>query len=167
MELRIGSHRWADRAPDWPAAAVAGFVAGAVLMVLELLWSSLVVGTSPWGTSHKIAAILRGADALRSTGFSVGVVALALVIHYILGIVFGMLLCAVIAPFRMDSSLGMALLVGALFGLALYLFDFYGMTRFLPWFVDMRGMATLAAHLIFGMTAAAMYWKLKRPDVER
>jgi hypothetical protein len=41
------------------------------------------------------------------------------------------------------------------------------MTFFLPWFVDMRGMATLAAHLIFGMTTATMYWKLKRPDVER
>jgi hypothetical protein len=167
MELHIGSHRWAHRAPDWAAAAVAGFVGGAALMVLELLWSSLVLGTSPWATSHKIAAILSGTDALRSTGFSVGVVALALVIHYILGIIFGMLLCAVIARLRMDSSLGPALFVGALFGLALYLFNFYGMTFFLPWFVDMRGMATLAAHLIFGMTTATMYWKLKRPDVER
>jgi uncharacterized membrane protein len=167
MEVHIGSHRWEHRAPDWPAAAVSGFVAGAVLMVVELLWTSIILGISPWGTSHKIAAILMGADALQSTGFSIGSVALALAIHYVLGIVFGLLLCAVIAPMHMDSSLGLALLVGAVFGLALYVFNFYGMTFFLPWFVDMRGLATLVAHLVFGMTAAAMYWKLKPPDVER
>jgi hypothetical protein len=166
MELDIGSHRWEQRAPDWPAAAVAGFVAGAVLMVLELLWTSLILGISPWGTSHKIAAILMGPDALQSTGFSIGIVALALAVHYVLGIVFGVLLCAIIAPMRMDSSVGLALLVGAVFGMALYVFDFYGMTLFLPWFVDMRGLATLVAHLVFGMTAAAMYWKLKRPKAE-
>jgi hypothetical protein len=167
MELHIGSHRWAYRSPDWPAAAVAGFVAGAVLMVLELLWVSLVVGASPWGTSSRIAAILMGPDALQSTGFSVGVVALALIIHYILGIAFGLVLCAILAPFHLDENLGIALTVGALFGLALYLFNFYGMTRLLPWFVEMRGMATLAAHVVFGMTTAAMYWKLKRPDANR
>lgn len=167
MELHLESHRWAHRAPDWPAAAVSGFVAGAVLMVLELLWSSFVAGTSPWDTSHKIAAILMGQEALQSSGFSVGIVALALIIHYLLGIAFGMVLCAVIAPFRLDSSIGLELLIGALFGVGLYLFNFYGMTRLLPWFTDMRGMATLVAHLIFGVTAAAMYWKLKRPDVER
>jgi hypothetical protein len=167
MELDLSSHRWAHRAPDWPAAAVAGFVAGAVLMVLELLWSSLVVGTSPWIASRKIAAILMGTDVLQSTGFNLGAVALALVIHYVLGIVFGMILCALIAPFHMDSSLGLVLLTGAVFGLMLYVFNFYGMTRFLPWFVDMRGLATFVAHLVFGITAAAMYWKLKRPDGER
>jgi hypothetical protein len=166
MELHLGSHRWAHRAPDWPAAAVSGFVAGAVLMVLELLWSSLIVGSSPWVTSHKIAGILMGEDALQSSGFSIGIVTLALVIHYLLGIVFGMILCAVIAPFRLDSSMGLELLIGALFGIALYLFNFYAMTLVLPWFKDMRGMETLIAHLIFGMTAAGMYWYLKRPEAE-
>jgi hypothetical protein len=167
MELHIGSHHWAYRSPDWPAAAVAGFVAGAGVMVLELLWVSLVVGASPWETTSKIAAMLMGPEVLQSTGFSVGVVTLALIIHYILGIAFGIVLCAILAPFHLDSNLAIALLVGALFGLALYLINFYGMTRLLPWFVEMRGMATLAAHLVFGMIAAAMYWKLKRPDANR
>jgi hypothetical protein len=27
----------------------------------------------------------------------------------------------------------------------------------------MRGWSTLAAHLIFGMSAAIIYWKLERP----
>ena len=36
MELRMHSHHYVARQPDWIAAAVAGFVAGAVVMVMEL-----------------------------------------------------------------------------------------------------------------------------------
>jgi hypothetical protein len=55
MELHMHSHRWEQRMPDWTVAAVSGFAAGAVLMVLELLWSTIIQGTSPWVTSHMIA----------------------------------------------------------------------------------------------------------------
>lgn len=164
MELHMHSHRLEARVPDWPAAAVAGFVAGAVLMVLELLWASMMPGASPWITSHKIAAIVMGQDVLQTTGFSVGVVAVALATHYVLGILFGIVLAAIIAPFHFDSSSGMVLLVGAVFGVLIYLFDFYGMVRLFSWFADMRGWATFIAHLIFGMAAAIMYWQLERPQ---
>jgi hypothetical protein len=165
MELRTHSHRWEHRAPDWPAAAVSGFVAGAVLMVLELLWSTIAAGTtSPWMTSHMIAAIVVGPDALQVTDFSFSLVAVALATHYVLGIVFGLVLAAIIAPFHLDSSAGMVLLIGAVFGLAIYLLNFYGMVRFFPWFADVRSWATLLAHMIFGMAAAVMYRKLERPD---
>jgi hypothetical protein len=167
MELHIHSHRWERRVPDWTAAAVSGFAAGAVLMVLELLWSTIAMDASPWTASHMIAAITMGPDTLQSTDFSVGVVAVALITHYVLGIVFGMVLCAIIAPFHFDSSIGMVLLVGALFGLALYLFNFYVMVQFFTWFADMRGWPTLVAHLIFGMAAAVMYWKLERRGLDQ
>ncbi len=48
-------------------------------------------------------------------------------------------LCAFIAPFQHDSSVGMSMLAGAVFGLVVYLFNFYVMTRVFPWFVDARG----------------------------
>lgn len=163
MELHMHSHHLENRLPDWPAAAVSGFAAGAVMMVLELLWSSIFQDTSPWATSHMIAAIVMGPDALQSTTFNIGVVAVALGTHYVLGIVLALILAAIIAPFHFDSSVGMVLLTGAVFGLAVYLFNFYGMVRFFSWFADMRGWATLAAHLVFGMSAAIIYWKLERP----
>jgi len=162
MELHMHSHRWEHRLPDWVAAAVSGFVAGAVVMVLELIWSSLVLGTDQWSTSHMVAAIVMGRDALQSTGFSVGIVATALATHYVLGIIFALVLAAIIAPFHFDSSAGMLTLVGAVFGLALYLINFYGMVNFFPWFVEMRGWAALATHLIFGIVAALMYHQLER-----
>lgn len=167
MELHMHSHHWESRVPDWTVAAVSGFVAGAAAMVLELLWASLAVGISPWGITHKVAAIVMGAGTAQGADFSLGVVAAALGTHYVLGIVFGLILAAIIAPFHFDSSAGMVLAVGALFGLALYLLNFYGMVRFFPWFADMRGWATLVTHLIFGMVAAFMYFKMERSQESR
>ncbi|WP_050461578.1 hypothetical protein [Herbaspirillum autotrophicum] len=161
MELHMHSHHWERRLPDWPAAAVSGFLAGAVLMVLELLWSTLITGASPWETSHMVAAIVMGPDAMQSGVFSLSVVAVALATHYVLGIVFALILAAVIAPFHLDSSIGMLLLTGVVFGALLYLFDFYAMVRFFSWFTDMRGWTTFAAHLVFGVVAALAYWKLE------
>ncbi len=164
MELHMHSHRWEHRSPDWTVAAVSGFAAGAVLMVLELLWSTIIMGSDPWETSHMIAAITMGQAALQSTDFNLMVVAVALCTHYVLGIAFSLILAAIIVPFRFDSSLGMVLLTGAVFGLVLYLFNFYGMVQFFSWFADMRGWATLSAHVIFGLIAAAMYWKLEQVE---
>jgi hypothetical protein len=161
MELHTDSHRWVHRSPDWPAAAVAGLAAGAVLMVLELVWAILIVGTNPWLTSHMVAAIVVGPDALQVRDFSVPLIAIALATHYVLGTLFGLVLAVLIAPFRLDSSAGMVLLAGAAFGLALYLLNFYGMVALFPWFADLRGGAALLAHLIFGMTAAVIYRRLE------
>lgn len=162
MELHMHSHRWEQRSPDWTVAAVSGFAAGAVLMVLELLWSTIIMNASPWETSHMVAAIVMGQDALQSTDFNLMIVAVALITHYVLGIVLALILSTVIVSFHFDSSAGMALLVGAIFGLLVYLFNFYGMVRFFSWFSEMRGWAAIAGHAIFGMVVASMYWKLGR-----
>lgn len=158
----MDTHHWERRLPDWPMAALSGFVAGAVLMVLELLWATAVSGVDPWNTPHMVAALIMGPGVLQSGGFSLSVAIAALVTHYVLGIAFGMVLAGIIAPFHLDSSAGMVFLSGAIFGLVLYLFNFYGMERIFPWFADMRGWATLVGHLIFGMVAASVYWKLER-----
>jgi hypothetical protein len=164
MELHAHTHHWVRRSPDWRAAAVAGFAAGAILMVLELFWSASGAGENPWEISHMVAAIVAGPDTLGPSGFELGVMALALVIHYVLGIMFGLILGAVMAPFHLDSSAGLALTIGGVFGLLLYVFNFFGLTALFPWFVELRSGATLVAHLIFGMSAAFLYWKLERDD---
>lgn len=164
MELPLRSLDLERRVPNWPVAAVAGLAAGAVLMVLDLLWSSIVEGGGPWRTSHMIAPIFTGADAARSSAysFSVGVVGIALAAHYVLGIVFGLILAAIMTPLRLDSTPAKAILTGAVFGVVLYLVNFYGVARIFPWLSEMRGWATLAAHLAFGVVAALFYWKLER-----
>jgi hypothetical protein len=36
------------------------------------------------------------------------------------------------------------------------------MARVFSWFADMRSWETFVAHLVFGITAALMYWQLER-----
>jgi hypothetical protein len=160
MEV-MHSHRWEARAPDWTAAVVSGFVAGAVLMVLELVWS-VVSGVSPWVTTNMIAAITRGPGVMQSSGFHLDAVMVALFTHYVLGIVFGVILAAIIASYNFDSSPGLVLTVGGVYGFVLYLLNFYGMSNFFPWFAKMRDWGTIWGHVIFGMTVAYMYWQLEK-----
>jgi len=165
MELHMQSHHYVRRLPDWTAAAVSGLAAGALLLVLELFWSSMVSGVNPWVATRMIAAIVMGPEVLQTSLFSVGTVAAALLIHFVLGAVLGMILAAILAPFTLDSSLGLAMLAGAVFGVVVYVFNFYVMTRAFPWFVEVRGWHTFVGHLIFGVAAAACYWKLESKDV--
>jgi len=165
MELHLHLPHWREHHADWAAAAVSGLAAGAVLMVIELLWATWVGSGSPWRTSHAIAAIVMGPDEMRVAGFGIGVVSLALVIHYLLGILFGLVLGWTIAPFLAqwgDEAPGIAAMYGALFGAVLYLLDFYGMALVFPWFTQLRGAPAFVAHLIFGISAALIYRKLER-----
>ena len=131
MDLNLHSYQ-KQHLPDWPAAASAGFAAGAVLMLLQLFWSAFVSDSSPWAVSHMIAAIVMGSATLQSSDFSLDVVAVALAAHFFLGVAFGLMLAAIIVPFRLDSSVGRVSLAGAVFGAQLYLLNFYGMTHSFP-----------------------------------
>lgn len=164
MELHMHTHHWQARLPDWAAAAIAGFGAGGVMMLLEILWAATAGSSDPWRPTHMVAAMAMGWDALQTVGYSFSVVATALVIHYILGTAFGVALAAIVAPFNLDSSPGMVLLSGALFGLALYVLNFYGMTGVFSWFAELRGWATAIGHMVFGAAAALIYLLLERRD---
>ncbi len=169
MKVPMQSVRLERRSPDWLVAAIAGFAAGAVLMVLDLFWSSVVEGGGPWKTSYMIAPIFMGPEILQSPGFpfKFSVVAVALATHYVIGILFGQALAAILAPLNLDSSIPKALVTGAVFGGVVYLLNFYVMSNWFPWLADLRGWATVAAHLVFGTVAAFLYWKLERTAKER
>lgn len=162
MDLHMQSHRWEARLPDWAAAAVAGFGAGGILMVCELVWSVLILGSDPWGTLRMIAAMVMGSQVLAVGGYSLAVVVAGLAVHFVLGISFAIAMAMLFAPLRLDSSVRMALAAGALFGAVLYLFNFYVMDGAYPWFSQLRGWSTAVGHVIFGMTAAFAYLKLER-----
>jgi hypothetical protein len=164
MEALLGLRSSYWRATDWTAAAVSGLAAGAVLMVLDLLWSSLFNAHGPWRTSHMIAPLFIGTGTLKATGyaFSVGVVSIALATHYILGIIFGMVMAAIMVRLHVDTTPGRAAAAGAILGIVLYMFNFEVMTRFFPWLAELRGGETLVAHIVFGVVAALLYRRLKR-----
>ena len=164
MERQLRSPVWAARSPDWPAAVAAGLAAGATLMVLELLWAASLGDIGPWAVSRMVAAIVLGPGVLQSPDFALGVVALALLIHYLLGVFSGGVIGALIAGFAVEPGLLAIQAFGALFGAIVYAANFHGLTTIFPWFADLRGVATLFGHLVFGITAALVYWKLRRSE---
>lgn len=161
MELHLGNRRWRAHSTDWLAALTAGFLAGALLMILELLWA-VSGGNDPWAVAHKVAAITLGRDVAAASNFSFSIIATALVTHYVLGMLFACILAAILSSFRMDDSPGMAFSMGAAFGIVLYVLNFYVMAKVYPWFVEMRTLETFIAHVIFGMMAGFVYWRMQR-----
>lgn len=168
MDTLLGLRSWKWRATDWTAAAVSGFAAGAVLMVLDLFWSAMFNPDGPWRTSHMIAPIFIGSNSLQTSGygFNLGVVAIALITHYVLGIIFGLGVAAILVQLRLDSTPGLALVAGATLGVALYLINFEVLVGFFPWLVALRGADTVGAHVVFGIVAALLYCRLKRTATE-
>lgn len=160
--LHVDAHRTVERRPDYTVGAIAGFGAGGILMLIELAYAA-AMGLDPWRTPRLVAAMVLGDAVLQVGGYSLAVVAAALFVHYLLGAFFGLVLAALFAPFRLDSSVAMALVAGAAFGAVLYLFNFHVIASALLWFVELRGWITLLGHVVFGMAAALIYWWLERP----
>ncbi|GAB3625598.1 membrane protein [Pandoraea terrae] len=161
MELHLHSHRYSHRTPDWAAAAVAGFIACAFFSAVEMLTVLLMTGQSPWVPPRMVAAIVLGQGILPPPAtFDVTIVAVALVVHAMIGVVLGLILGAIVAPFRLDSDVFTVSIAGGAFGLLVYVFNFYVMTQFFPWFVESRNWMMVAGHMVFGAFAGYMYWVL-------
>ncbi|MDQ6831079.1 MAG: hypothetical protein M3081_19630 [Gemmatimonadota bacterium] len=148
---------------DWSAAAWAGIIAGLVFMALEMMMVAAFLGNSPWGPPRMIAAIVMGKGVLPMPGgspptFDAGVLAAAMMVHFVLSIIFAMILAFAIA----GRTYGAALAIGAVTGLLLYLVNFYLFTGIFPWFAMARNWVTIFSHVAFGLVAAMVYWKLSR-----
>ena len=160
MELHIQSHHWERRTPDWSPLPwpVSG---GALVIALEFVWSTLVLGSAV-ATDPQDRGDGDGRSALgQMTQFNLEIVAMALLLHYVLGAIMGMMLAAIMAPFRLDSSVGMEAAIGLAFGIVAYGWNFYVMTAVFPWFVS-SAVPGLLANLLFGVVAAITYGRLER-----
>jgi hypothetical protein len=143
------------RAPeDWTAAGWAGLIGALVFLALEagpLLWSG-----DPVKPLRMIAAIAYKvlpvpSDDPRATFLA------ALAVHVPLSLIYARIL----AYFIKGRPLGRAVAQGALFGLALYVVNFYFFVEAFPWFKEARHPKELLDHVIFGMVVAYSYRMLE------
>lgn len=141
---------------DWKAAVIAGLIAGLVFLILEMLLVATLAGQSPWGPPRMIAAMALGQEVLPPpASFDVGIVVVALVIHFALSVILAFMFGWAVSNWRMNMPI--ALLSGVVFGLAVYLIDFYLFTTIWPWFAEARNAITVFAHAMFGLTLGAVY----------
>ena len=144
---------------DVKAAIWAGIIAGVVFMIVEMVLVATVGGGSPWGPPRMIAAIGMGKDVLPPPAtFDLGVMIVAMAIHFVLATLLGMILGLIVSRWKLGlmASIG----VGAIFGLAVYLVNFYGFTALFPWFAMARTPISLLAHVVFGTVLGWSYHAL-------
>lgn len=129
-------------------AAAWGLVAGIVMALVTMMITALM-GMGLWALPAMIAALLLGPPA--TMGVTAGVIMIGLVIHMVLSMMFGVVYAAIVNFFSHEF-----LLTGTLFGLLLWIVNFYVIGLFVP---GARMMAqnepiwlAIMSHLIFGVT---------------
>jgi len=136
------------------SAIWASLAAGLAFLALEMIMVPLFMGMSPWAPPRMIAAIAMGRDVLPPPDtFDFGIVGTAVVIHFVLSLIYAFIF-AFVAKGRSTSS---AMLLGAGFGLVLYVVNFYGFTAVFPWFADARNWVSVFAHLVYGVVLGGTY----------
>ncbi len=144
------------RRPSWRTALAAGVIASIVFQLLEVLLIPRFGGGSPWGPARMIAAIVMGPGVLPPPAtFNLTIVLVALIVDIVLAVIY----TAVLGWLVHYWSLARSLMVSAVFGVLLYLVNFYGFTRIFPWFEMGRNGVTLFTHVVFSLTAALAYKK--------
>ena len=147
--------------PDWNAAIWGGVIAGAAFMMLEMILVATVGGESPWGPPRMIAAIVLGKAVLPPPAtFDFAIVLAAMAVHFVLSIGLGVLFATIAS--RMTT--GTAIIAGAIFGIAIYIVNFYGFTVLFPWFAMARNWMSIFSHAVFGIVLAWAYKLIEQPQ---
>lgn len=136
-------------AAELTRGAVGGVLAGAAFLVLNM-WYATSTDMPTKMPIRMMSTIVQGDSAMMDGSASVGV---GLVVHAVLSIVFGLTFAVAATRLRTNGSVA---LMGATFGLALYLVNF---KVFAPiafeTFEDANQPFELAAHIVFGVIVAA------------
>jgi hypothetical protein len=140
---------------DAKAAIWGGMVAGLVFLMAEMILIAMT-GESPWGPPRMMAAIVMGTDVLPPPAtFDLGIAMVGMIVHFVLSVIYGFVLGFAISRWRL--GIGVAIVLGIVFGLLLYLVNFYLFTGLFPWFEMARNAITLVSHLLFGGVLGWVY----------
>ena len=140
--------------PDWTAAALAAFVAGAIFLLLMEMLAFVVYDESPWKLLRMMAAIVAGQGALEPDHlFDLRIVTLGLATHFTLAVAYAFVFAGLLLEIRRRA----AAWIGIAFGVALYYVNLHGFTQIFPWFAELRTLDTLFAHVLFGLFIARFY----------
>lgn len=140
------------------AAVVAGLVAGAVSLLLEMLLVPLFLDGSLMTPPRILAATVMGPEVLQPGAASDVVVLLVAVLIQLslsVAVAFGF------AFLPLGRSVGMSVVVGVVLGMILYSIS-YAASGVFPWFVAAQHGVALFAHIVFGAILGWLYVTIDR-----
>ncbi|WP_237763248.1 sodium:proline symporter [Thiobacillus denitrificans] len=149
--------RTAHERIDPVMALVAGLGAGVVATLAQIaLWwlAGMPLPETLFRDARLTAALVMGIDVLPPPSTPQwNILLVATLIHFLLSVVYAL----IAAPLASRLRNGSALFAGALYGLAIYVVNLYGLTLLFPWFAGVRDWVTLITHLVFGVALAGGY----------
>lgn len=143
---------------SWRAAIGSGTIAGAIFIILEMVLFPVAGLGSPWAPIRMIAAIVLGPGVLPPPDtFSLAIFLVAMVVHFSLSILYATIYAVIWRGFlRLDLPWPTALPQG-LFGLVIYLINFYGFAALFPWFAGERNWVSIVTHITWGLILPVAY----------
>lgn len=151
---------------DWRAGLWAGIVAGVVFMMLEMMLVQFFGPGSMWAPPRMIAAVVMGQQVLPPPEtFEAGILMVAMLVHFPLSIVFAFIFGWIAS--RWSLTLLAAITVGVVFGVVIYIVNFYGFTAVFPWFAEARGWIAIFSHAMYGAVLGAVYQPSARSKPRR
>ncbi len=150
---------------DWRAAVIAGFTAGSIFLAIVLIAIPWRFDMSAAVPLRYIASIVLGESVLPPPAEGEALFALlptvtGVLVHYVLSLGFTL----VLAYITHRWGLLMGVLVGAVFGAAVYAINIYTVTLIYEWFYVFNTRIFLIAHVLFGAVAGGLYEAI---EVER
>ncbi len=144
--------------------AVAGFLAGAVMVLLSPILS-LLTGIGIWEPPKLIAATVLGPSAVAEPGFVLGPVLIGTVLHFatavILGTIFGLVFHRL---FHLTTSFGLPVMIGLCYGLLIFIIAFFVVLPYAnPMLTESDMVPVLVQNMVFGMCLGFLYI-LVRPE---
>ncbi len=134
-------------------AGVAAAVVSTLIQILLWLFFTDDFPAILYRDARLTAAIVLGGTVLPPPAtFDAGSMLTATLIHFLLSITYAALL--ILPAGRLGAIPAYAAGVG--FGVALYVVNLYCFTAIFPWFAQTRGLITLIAHAVFGLTAISV-----------
>jgi uncharacterized membrane protein YagU involved in acid resistance len=144
---------------DWPVALLAGLIAGTVfLMILLFRASAIFDGATAWVALQYLASMVLGTDVLPPAEPGALIAIVGVIVHYVLSILFALTLAFI--THRWGFIIG--IIVGALFGLAVFFINMGIFTLFFPWMYVLNVPTFAIGHVFFGALAGAVYEGFER-----
>jgi hypothetical protein len=143
----------------WRAIPIAAVIAGTVFLLVNVIFTPIVLEADADLILRYFASIALGDDVLLegdTTTIIVGVV-----VHYILSFIFAFITSVVVHRW----GLAVGIIGGAILGLCFYVINLYLVVELFEWMFAIRSDVFLAAHILFGALAGGVYEMFDHFDV--
>ncbi len=149
-----------QRNVTWRAIPVAGIVAGTVFLLINMIFNPILYGIDAFFILQYFGSLVLGTDVLVESSTTALIV--GAIVHYILSILFTLVISIVIHRW----GLLIGIIGGALLGLAIYSINFYTMTMFFEWMFAINNSLIVISHIAFGAVAGGIYEAMDTYDEE-